>query len=104
MKNLCRRLKQRTDESKAVEREALTWRQKIAYTRVLMVDTLRNRARYRHEMKAVNQVMYTKAWFFHSLMNLTRVVYPILGIAYWQTDCKEMAKDERLNLEFCERS
>lgn len=60
----------------------------------------RPRGREKEEMRNLEASLYTKAWLCHCVMMLSRIVYPLLGIAYWQSGFKDRDKNLKLDQEF----
>ena len=48
--------------------------------------------------------MWNRAWILHSLLTLTRIVYPILGVATWQKAYNDVDRIKDLNMDFVEKS
>ena len=57
-------------------------------------------------MLNVQESLYTKSWLIHIIMMFSRIVYPILGIAYWQKAYKGKDKldEQLLNQDFVDKS
>lgn len=58
------------------------------------------KGRSKEEMKKLEENLYTKTWLCHCVMMLSRVVYPLLGIAYWQRGFKERESNLKLDQDF----
>lgn len=72
-----------------------TWRQ----TKLLLRDTFR-RTSYDEEKLVIERILLTKGWILHTILMSTRVIWPIFGIAFWQTAYKKLKGNDRVNDEF----
>jgi len=69
-----------------------------------MRSTFSNGGEYASELKTIQEGLYTKSWLIHCLTILSRVVYPLLGIARWQLAYKGRERTEEVNQEFADMS
>lgn len=66
----------------------------------LLKDTYTSKGTIAEERTKLQSVLETRAWACHISTTATRVIYPILGIAYWQKGFKNMDKVEGVNTDF----
>ena len=50
-------------------------------------------------MREIELSLDTKTWLVSIVLNLSRILYPIFGVAHWQTAYKNRHKNERLDQE-----
>ena len=55
-------------------------------------------------MKQISYSLHTRAWLAHILNMMSRVVFAVLGSAYWQKAYKEKDEIEELNHDFVDKS
>ena len=48
--------------------------------------------------------MWNRAWILHCLLTLSRIIYPIFGIASWQKAYHAIDTIENLNMDLVEKS
>lgn len=68
----------------------------------LFVDSFWISSEVKEEYERVAYLLSIKAIIFHCLITLSRVVYPILGVAFWQKGYANLDKLEGVNREFIE--
>jgi len=69
-----------------------------------LVDTFRKNSEFQNETKNIEANLYTKSWVIHSVMMSSRVVYPLLGISYWQKTYRTRAERENIDQEFIDKT
>ena len=55
-------------------------------------------------MEVVDDALYTRALIAHLVSMSSRMVYPLIGIAYWQTAFENLEQRDDINHEFVESS
>ena len=55
-------------------------------------------------MEKVKVILEKRAWFMHLVMNLSRLIYPILNVSTWQKAYRQQHQIENLNTEFSEKN
>lgn len=53
------------------------------FTKRLFIDTLTRGGEYRAEMREIELSLDTKTWLVNVALMLSRILYPIFGIAHW---------------------
>ena len=80
----------------------------FTFSAQLFKDTFRRSGLFKEkeEMKIIKNSMMTKAWVTHLILMLSRVVFPVFGIAYWQKAFNERVQNNitELNENFIEKS
>ena len=58
----------------------MNWREYLALLKSLSKDLFKS-----NNVEVVDDALYTRALIAHLVISLSRVVYPLIGIALWQT-------------------
>ena len=69
------------------------------FTKQVLRDTFFTSS-FQREKEQLETSFVTKAWITHIIMMVSRVVYPLFGIAYWQKAYKNYEKNDVINREF----
>ena len=77
----------------------MSWREALKLGKNLSKDIFRKKVAYK-DIEAVEEALYMKAQLAHVVVMLGRVVYPVMGIAYWQKAYEKLDEREDINLEF----
>ena len=81
-----------------------TTRQVVRFTRQLFSETLSRRQSHKAEFKTVQSAFWTKAWLIHCVNMFSRVLFPLLGVSYWQTAYKGQERfADKINVDFVEQ-
>ena len=78
----------------------MTAKQSLSFTKALLVDTFRPNPQTRQEIKKLESSLCYRAWMFHIIVTLSRVIYPILGISYWQRAFKSRLQNKDVDQDF----
>ena len=66
---------------------------------MIFYDTFR-KSSYEREKENLESSLVTKAWITHIIMMVSRIVYPLLGVAYWQKAYRHYEKNENIEKGF----
>ena len=81
----------------------MSWREALKLGKNLSKDIFRKKVAYK-DIEAVEEALYMKAQLAHVVVMLGRVVYPLMGLAYWQKAYEKLDEREDINLEFVKSS
>ena len=82
----------------------MTGRQTLSFTKALIVDTFRHNPQTRQEIQKLESSLCYRAWVFHCIISLSRVVYPLLGIAYWQKAFQRRSHNQNFDQDFLDEN
>ena len=82
----------------------MNWREAYHLGLSLYKDSFKNNSGKMEDIEIVDKVLYMRAWLFHSLLTFTRLVYPLIGISFWQKSYKTYEDREEINQEFVKNS
>ena len=72
----------------------------MSFFKQLFIDTYIKDGVHLNEIERIYKTLLPRAWLIHLCINATRIVYPILGIARWQTAYENSDDIETLDQEF----
>lgn len=70
----------------------------------LLRDTYKTSGVMGGERLKLIELLEVRAWLCHIFITLTRIIFPMLGIAYWQKGLRNAAELEGVNKEFVEEN
>ena len=66
----------------------------------LMKETVSPSGPVKTQMNKLEEVLQTRAMICHCVFTATRVLYPLLGIAYWQKGRENLEQLPKVNIDF----
>ena len=72
----------------------------MSFTKALLVDTFRHSPEIRREMEKQKLSLCNRAWAYHISITFCRIIFPLLGISYWQKAFANRTSNETFNQDF----
>jgi len=76
----------------------------MRFTWKLFKETFQYKGLYSEQRSQIEAMLCTKSWVLHCVTTSSRILFPLLGVAYWQKAYKDVHKNDTIDQEFVSQS